>query len=63
MNGLCAVIGRPAMSDKKTSIELHSDAWSRFIRAIDVVGKSPPQNRAKAKAKTRIKRKVAKKVR
>jgi len=27
--------------------ELHSDAWSRFERAVDVVAKSPPQHRIK----------------
>jgi hypothetical protein len=37
-----------ARSDsKKSEIELHSDAWSRFERAIDVVAKSPPQHRKK----------------
>jgi hypothetical protein len=26
-----------------------NEAWSRFERAVDVVAKSPPQHRAKAK--------------
>jgi hypothetical protein len=35
----------------KTSVELEPDAWARFERAVDVVAKSPPQHRAKAKQK------------
>jgi hypothetical protein len=37
-----------AKSDKSKSADpdLHSDAWSRFERAIDVVAKSPPQHRS-----------------
>ena len=31
--------------------EMHTDAWQRFERAIDVVAKSPPQHRTKGKAK------------
>jgi hypothetical protein len=34
----------------KAEIELEPDAWSRFERAVDVVAKSPPQHRTKAKA-------------
>jgi hypothetical protein len=34
-------------------IELLPDAWERFERAVDVVAKSPPQHRVKAKAKKR----------
>jgi hypothetical protein len=30
---------------KKPESEIHSDAWSRFERAVDVVAKSPPQHR------------------
>ena len=37
--------------------ELHSDAWSRFERAVDVVAKSPPQHRTKAKKKPKRKAK------
>jgi hypothetical protein len=33
--------------NKKDAVELNSDAWSRFERAVDVVAKSPPQHRAK----------------
>ena len=36
---------------KAKEIELEPDAWSRFERAVTVVVKSPPQHRAKAKAK------------
>jgi hypothetical protein len=32
-------------------IELRGDAWRRFERAVDVVAKSPPQHRVKAKPK------------
>jgi hypothetical protein len=32
---------------KAKEAELHSDAWSRFERAVDVVAKSPPQHRKK----------------
>ena len=34
-------------------IELEPDAWARFERAVDVVAKSPPQHRTKAKPKGR----------
>jgi len=33
--------------------ELHSDAWARFERAVDVVAKSPPQHRTKATKRPR----------
>jgi hypothetical protein len=33
-------------------IEIFPDAWDRFERAMAVVVKSPPQHRAKAKAKS-----------
>jgi hypothetical protein len=36
---------------KEKEIELESDAWQRFERAVDVVAKSPPQHRVKAKPK------------
>jgi hypothetical protein len=29
-------------------VELESDAWQRFVRAVDIVAKSPPQHRTKA---------------
>jgi hypothetical protein len=51
-------------SDSTKDPELLPDAWSRFERAIDVVAKSPPQHRTKAKAKQRKspgKRKTVKK--
>jgi hypothetical protein len=32
---------------KTKPVELRSDAWSRFERAIDIVAKSPPQHRTK----------------
>ncbi|QIG96544.1 MULTISPECIES: hypothetical protein [unclassified Bradyrhizobium] len=37
-------------------IELESDAWQRFERAVEVVSKSPPQRRV-AKSKKQAKRK------
>jgi hypothetical protein len=36
-------------SKPKHEIELLPDAWARFERAVDVVAKSPPQHRSKAK--------------
>jgi hypothetical protein len=42
-----------AKSVPKKEPEFHPDAWSRFERAVDVVAKSPPQHRAKAKRKGR----------
>ena len=38
--------------------DLFPDAWARFERAVDVVAKSPPQHRVKAKRKS--KKRVAK---
>jgi hypothetical protein len=38
---------------KRSSEELHQDAWQRFERAADVVAKSPPQHRIKPKPKKR----------
>jgi len=38
--------------DKKEKPEFRADAWERFERAIDVVAKSPPQHRVKAKRKS-----------
>jgi hypothetical protein len=35
--------------NEATEPELHPDAWARFERAVDVVAKSPPQHRTKAK--------------
>jgi hypothetical protein len=36
-------------------IELESDAWQRFERAVDVVAKSPPQHRVTKKKAKRAK--------
>jgi hypothetical protein len=36
-----------AKPSKDDVAELHSNAWSRFERAVDVVAKSPPQHRTK----------------
>ena len=41
--------------------EFKPDAWQRFERTVDVVMKSPPQHRVKAKVKKS--RKTAKKAR
>ena len=38
---------------QEREVELHSDAWSRFERAVGVVAKSPPQHRVKASRKKR----------
>jgi hypothetical protein len=49
---------------QKSEIEMQPDAWARFERAVDVVAKSPPQHRTKAKPKRRkspSKRKAMKK--
>jgi hypothetical protein len=40
-----------AKSVSKKDLEFHPDAWERFERAVDVVAKSPPQHRTKAKLK------------
>jgi hypothetical protein len=48
-------MAKPPKADM--SNELHSDAWSRFERAVDVVAKSPPQHRTK---KDNVKRKPKK---
>jgi hypothetical protein len=49
------------MAKKQTSeIELHPDAWARFERAAEVVAKSPPQHRVKAKGKAKPKRRPGK---
>jgi hypothetical protein len=42
-------------------IELHPDAWARFERAAEVVGKSPPQHRAAVKPNPKPKAKRPKK--
>jgi hypothetical protein len=47
---------------KPKELELHLDAWARFERAVDVVAKSPPQHRTKAKPKPRKNRKKPKKM-
>jgi hypothetical protein len=44
------------MTEKSKEAELHSDAWKRFERAIDVVAKSPPQHRIKGKSKASSKK-------
>jgi hypothetical protein len=41
-------MAKSSKGDASTT-ELHSDAWQRFERAIDVVAKSPPQHRKKSK--------------
>jgi len=42
--------------------EIHSDAWERFERAVEVVAKSPPQHRTKTDKNPKAKRpKAAKK--
>jgi len=49
-----------AKNFRSHEIELQSDAWSRFERAVDVVAKSPPQPRIKKrkrKAKTALRKK------
>lgn len=38
-------------TNKKPEIEIETDAWQRFERAVDVVARSPPQHRAKEKPK------------
>lgn len=38
-------------------IELQSDAWQRFERAVGAVAKSPPQHRVAKKKKTTAKKK------
>ena len=45
-----------AKSASKNEIELESDAWQRFERAVKVVAKSPPQHRVAKKKKTAAKR-------
>jgi hypothetical protein len=47
-----------AKSDPKKEPELHPDAWARFERAVDVVAKSPPQHRVKAKKSLKRKKKA-----
>jgi hypothetical protein len=38
------------MSDNKDKKQdLHSDAWKRFERAVDIVAKSPPQHKTSKK--------------
>jgi ferric-dicitrate binding protein FerR (iron transport regulator) len=41
-------MGMTNTRQKKESQE-HLDAWDRFERTVDVVAKSPPQHRTKAK--------------
>jgi hypothetical protein len=53
-----------AKPDPTRTADLHPDARARFERAVDVVAKSPPQHRTKAKTKARkssSKRKAMKK--
>ncbi|MBH5387361.1 hypothetical protein [Bradyrhizobium diversitatis] len=40
-------------TDKPVEIELHPDAWERFERAAEVVGKSPPQHRQREPEKSK----------
>jgi hypothetical protein len=42
---------------KRSDIEFHVDAWTRFERAVDVAAKTQPQHRvAKKKARKRPKK-------
>lgn len=41
--------------DKAQGLEFERDAWARFERAVDVVAKSPPQHRIKAKPSRKAK--------
>jgi hypothetical protein len=43
---------------KSKEIELASDAWDRFERAVDAVSKSPPQHRIAPKRPRKKARKV-----
>jgi hypothetical protein len=38
---------------KTNELELETDAWQRFERAVDVVAKSPPQHRIAKKKRRR----------
>jgi hypothetical protein len=49
-----------AKSNEQKS-ELHSDAWLRFERAVDIVAKSPPQHRTKVNANNKKPKKPTKK--
>jgi len=44
------------MGQKTKEIELAPDAWRRFVRAIDVVAKSPPQHRVTKKKRRKRKK-------
>jgi hypothetical protein len=52
------------MVKPRKDVELHPDGWARFERAVDVVAKSPPQHRTRAKTtmKKKTKRKKDKRV-
>jgi hypothetical protein len=41
-----------------SATEDHSDAWSSFERAVDVVAKSPPQHKTGDKSKASQKKKT-----
>jgi hypothetical protein len=43
---------------KKKEIQLESDAWARFERAVDVVAKSPPQHRKPKRKKRTAKKRL-----
>jgi hypothetical protein len=47
--------GRKNNPAQKGELELLPDAWARFERAVDVVAKSPPQHRVKAKKRKQSK--------
>lgn len=49
------------MAKDPKGIELHTDAWAHFERAVDVVAKSPPQHRTKPKPKVKRAKSPAKK--
>lgn len=44
-----AMEGARVLGASRVGRALHPDAWDRFERAVDVVAKSPPQHRTKAK--------------
>ena len=49
------------MKQPTKEVELHSDAWARFERAIDTAMKSPPQHRKSSGARAKKAKKKAKK--
>jgi hypothetical protein len=49
-----------ASDAKKKPAELHPDAWARFVRAVDIVAKSPPQHRTADKRKVKSDKRTSK---